>query len=144
MNPTHGRTGCKNGFTVIEILLVLAVLGILMAIAFPSLNRYVQSSRFQQGVKVFEDALVTARDTATRTSSPIDFEVDGQNVTWSDVASSEQLSSSELPFGISIEGGARSFEISGRGMPQVQERFDLSNETFSASVYLLPTGAVLR
>ena len=39
----------KNGFTLIEIMIVVAVIGILAAIAFPSYSRYVDRSAIADG-----------------------------------------------------------------------------------------------
>ncbi len=132
------------GLTLIEILLILAILGILFALAYPALNRFVQTSRFQQSVRVFEEGLVSARDIATRQSTPVRLVADGDTVAWFDATSGALMSSRSLPFGTRHEGSAAEVLFSGRGLPITQARFDLRRNDDAASVFLLPTGAIVR
>lgn len=54
-----GRRTTATGFTLIEVMIVVAILGILAAIAYPSYQRYVQKSRRT-------DAKTALLDLATR------------------------------------------------------------------------------
>lgn len=134
----------RSGFTLVEVLLVLAIIGILLGVGMPSFQRYIQTARFQQSVRVFVDALIIARDTATRESTPVSVEAAGSVVRWYYVGDSTPISTSSIPFGTTLLGGPVEVLISGRGMPQTQVTFSLVSGDYSSSVFLLPTGAVLR
>ncbi|GGL79268.1 hypothetical protein GCM10010840_16420 [Deinococcus aerolatus] len=66
-----------RGFTLLEVLTVIAVLGILMAIATPSYLAYLQRLTVQQGVQQFARDVDRARSQARRTNSCRIFSVVG-------------------------------------------------------------------
>lgn len=133
----------SRGLTLIEILLILAILGILMALAFPGLSAYIQQLRFQEGVRTFSESLLRARDTATNTSAAVRFEANGGTITWVDVVAGNTLGSASLPNGVTVASNVQ-VVLSGRGLPPGQVQFPLTNGTLETTVWLLPTGAILR
>lgn len=44
MNPFHTRKSQQQGFTLIEVMIVVAIVGILTAIGIPSYNAYIERS----------------------------------------------------------------------------------------------------
>ena len=131
------------GMTLIEVLIVLGILGILLALAAPSLTNYVQRLRFNESVRTFSESLLRARDTATRSSVAVEVVAAGGTVTWSNAATGAQLGRSEIPNGATLDSDT-TIEFSGRGLPVRQVEFVLSDANHSGSVWLLPTGAILR
>ncbi len=62
--PCHPR---RNAMTLLELLLVLALLVILAGIAIPSFDAMVTSRRLQQSIEKLHNELLSARVTAMRT-----------------------------------------------------------------------------
>lgn len=54
----------KNGFTLMEMLVVLAVLGLITGIAFPSVERTIAHQQYRLATGAVEAALRNARATA--------------------------------------------------------------------------------
>ncbi len=135
----------ERGLTLIEILLILAVLGILLAIAAPNLNAYLQHLRFQEGVRTLSENVLSARDTATSQSIAVRIQAAGDQLTWRDAATGTQLGRITLPHGVTVVNSV-SVDLSGRGLPPGQTIFAMASSDGSrtSDVYLLPTGAILR
>lgn len=53
-----------NGFTLIEMLVVIAILGLISGIAFPALERTIAQQRYRMAIGAVELALHDARATA--------------------------------------------------------------------------------
>lgn len=68
-------TCAREGFTLLEMLLVLGILGLLLALVFPSYQRWRQAEDVRSAQAIIQTELSRARLTAKRTSTP-------QAVTW--------------------------------------------------------------
>ena len=91
----------RAGFTLLEILVVLAIIGILATIGFSALGRYTARTQFNDAQQVLVQALNRARDQARRTSQ-------NQTVSWTGGGSDYQIKVEgvpvALPNGVKITG----------------------------------------
>ncbi len=60
------RDGAQAGFTLIEMVMVLLIIGIMTALAVPSINRYRMSEQTREGSLVVASALRAARAAALK------------------------------------------------------------------------------
>ena len=65
MNRSAVRT---SGFTLLEILIVMAIIGILAAIGYSSYLKTTRSNQVAEGARVFAGDLIALRDAAQKTS----------------------------------------------------------------------------
>lgn len=64
-----------NGFTLIEMLVTLAVAGLIAGIAFPRVQNSMTAMEFRMGAGQVVEALRSARADAIRTGEPVQFAV---------------------------------------------------------------------
>ena len=69
----------KKGFTIIEITVTLAILGIISAIAIPSYFSWLPKHRLRTSVRKIYDDMNMARSRAVRTNSDIGIEFNSSN-----------------------------------------------------------------
>ena len=74
MNGEAGRRAARarkrtTGFTLVEAAIVVAIIGVVMAAAVPSMNRYFETARGRAAAKSIADAFTIARATAIRTGN---------------------------------------------------------------------------
>jgi type IV fimbrial biogenesis protein FimT len=120
----------KKGFTIIELTVTLAILGIISAIAIPSYFSWLPKYRLQTSVRNIYDDLNMARSRAVRTKivAVAVFSIPNNNYTvfldtdgsWSLDGGETVLSNGILANGVDITGTTFSFHTLGfndRGMP---------------------------
>lgn len=69
-----------NGFTLIEMLVTLAVAGLIAGIAFPRVQNSMTAMEFRMGAGQVVEALRSARAEAIRTGEPVRFAVEDRAV----------------------------------------------------------------
>jgi type II secretion system protein H len=71
-----------NGFTLIEMMVVLAILGIVMSIAVPSYLDLIDKQRLKEATESFYSTLQSARSLAKTRSEKIYIDVDTSSSNW--------------------------------------------------------------
>lgn len=61
----------RRGFTLIELLIVIVVVGILLAVAIPSVGRTINSDRVSRSATVVQGMLDEASQLAVRRNTPV-------------------------------------------------------------------------
>lgn len=72
----------RSGLTLVEFLLVLAILGVMVALIGPSLIRLRDVSLVRQGAAEFATALRTARSEAQRYNTPVVFKLGSDSASY--------------------------------------------------------------
>ncbi len=71
-----GQAGTLRGFTILELLVVLAIVSLVMAIALPRLSGTVTTSELRSAARSLAAGMRWARSEAIYTNRPINFQVD--------------------------------------------------------------------
>lgn len=85
-----------NGFTLIELMIVVAIIALIFGLGAQILSGYLSRSRFQQGVITLQQELIRARTDARRTS--ID-----QRVSWKRTDTENFIIVSQISGGGAVE-----------------------------------------
>ncbi|HYJ19006.1 MAG TPA: GspH/FimT family pseudopilin [Burkholderiales bacterium] len=77
------RTRSMRGFTLIEIMIGLVILGLLMALGLPSFFTFLQNTQVRNAADSIQNGLQVARAEAIRRNTLVSFTIAGPDSTWS-------------------------------------------------------------
>jgi prepilin-type N-terminal cleavage/methylation domain-containing protein len=131
----------KRGFSLLEILLILAVLGILLGISGFLLSGYLRQQRLNEATRVLGETLRHVAELATTQSQEFTLTFSSTTITWQneDAVSNNQV----LPNSTTLTAPISTIKFSGRGLPETGGAFSVSLNSETRTVYLSPTGAVI-
>lgn len=72
----------SSGFTLIELMVVVAVIGILAAFSLPSYTQMIQNTRIKTAAESIQNGLQVARAEAVKRNQPVQFDLRGSDSAW--------------------------------------------------------------
>jgi type IV fimbrial biogenesis protein FimT len=71
--PTQAGTHLTKGFSLVELMVVVAVIGVLLATGLPSFNTWIQNSKIRGAAEAVLSGLQSARSEAIRRNARVTF-----------------------------------------------------------------------
>jgi prepilin-type N-terminal cleavage/methylation domain-containing protein len=133
----------QQGFSLIEMLIILGVLSILLGIGALNFNQYMQRSRLNEASKVMGETLRRVSELAITESQGMIVTLGSNSLSWREAATNTPRGSQTLPYNATISAkSTSSIDFTGRGIPLESENFTVSLNSKNKEVYLFVTGAV--
>ena len=132
----------SSGFTLVEMLIVVAVMAVIVSISGVFLNRSVQQQRLNEAATVLSESLRQAANKAMTESRFIDVEVKGDKVTWLASSDSSAIKTVLIP-NKALVSPVKTIKLTGRGLPETAQVFTASLNGKTKTISLLPTGVVM-
>lgn len=132
-----------KGFSLLEILVVLAVLGVLLGLSGFLLSGYLRQQRLNEATRMFGETLRRVAETATGESQGYRVTTTGNTVNWQASVDPGTPKTQTLPNGVTLSP-AVTFDFTGRGILEGTGRlFTITLGSEARKVYLAPTGTVM-
>lgn len=128
-----------SGFTLIEMMIVIAILGIVLAIAVPAINEWIASQKVKSVASTLRSSLVLTRSEALKRNANITLAPTVSDGPWTDgwsvqLGDGTVLSAYSPVTSLSISGGPTSvvFQGTGRISTGAGATFKISSSNTSA------------
>jgi type IV fimbrial biogenesis protein FimT len=96
----------SGGFSLVELMVALAILGVLIAIAGPSMSTYLQGSKLASSAHSYLSGVQLARTEAIRRNVPVEFVLTDVPVDTADIANSATPSTNGVNWVVRAASGA--------------------------------------
>ena len=137
---TVGRRPDRAGFSLVEMMIIIVIIGILATVAGPPMYRYLQSNRLQTGTDRMVADLQYARSLSIANGDILRFAATAGGYSLTDPVSGTVYRQRNFEHGMQL-GMAQTADFFPWGMADATV-FNLSNTTGGRQVNLLPTGIV--
>lgn len=101
--------GRESGFTLIELMVTIAVLAILLAVAVPAFTAFLEKSRLRGAADALASQFALARAEAMRTDRNVTLAIKGEDASW---CSGARQFDAGGTMGIAAAGGAEACDCS--------------------------------
>ena len=71
-----------RGFSLVELMVVVAIIGLLLLVAFPAYTEWIQSSRIRTAAETIQNGLQLARAEAVKRNGTVEFVLSGASSAW--------------------------------------------------------------
>jgi prepilin-type N-terminal cleavage/methylation domain-containing protein len=146
VNAKH--TMFKQGFSLLELLVVMAVLGILLAIGGWSGSRYIAQMRLNEAKRTAVEAVMKTANDALKQTRKLTLAIENSNsrLVWQEGTTvvGQQVMPNGATVAVQAQQYAGPIRFSSRGIPEQQITFRVTRGSSSKDFTLLITGLVIQ
>lgn len=111
------QTARDSGFTLVEMLIVLVIMGLLLAVGSPSLFEYMRNARLREAGNAALSEVILARNEAIKRNERVRVTIGGKSIAVSLVNSDEVISTRTLVDPVVASGPEQSIDFLSTGRP---------------------------
>ena len=131
----------RAGFTLIEVMIGLAVMAILMVMGLPSFTAWLQKGQIRTAAEAIQNGLMLARAEAVRRNTPVSFSMAGPDSSWTVATVATPLPPIQVRTG--AEGSSNAIVAVTAGALPVSVQFDgLGRANIAANLTIEVTNPV--